>query len=118
MYRVSPFGSPKIPSVFQRANMVPVNYSRTLGARVNLYLDDRITLDQPENVIDGVGLSSFITACMSICAGGFISIEKSDFEPKSIQQFLGLLLDSSEGTISVPELKWKDFRETIILFLT
>ena len=117
LYRVSPFGSPKIPAVFQRANMVPVNYSRTLGARVNLYLDDRITLDQPENVIDGVGLSSFITACMSICAGGFISIEKSDFEPKSVQQFLGLLLDSENGTISVPEGKWKDFRDTIILFL-
>ena len=117
MYRVSPFGSPKIPAVFQRANMVPVNYSRSLGARVNLYLDDRITLDQPENVIDGIGLSAFITSCMSICAGGFISIEKSDFKPKNKQQFLGLLLDSKEGTISVPETKWKDFRDTILLFL-
>ena len=116
-YRVSPFGSPKIPAVFQRANMVPVNYSRTLGARVSLYLDDRITLDQPDNVINGVGLSSFITSCMSICAGGFISIEKSDFQPKHVQQFLGLLLDSKEGTISVPESKWKDFRDTIVLFL-
>ena len=61
LYRVSPFGSPKIPAVFQRSNKVPVNYARTLGARVNLYLDDRITMDTPENVVNGIGLSSFIS---------------------------------------------------------
>ena len=116
-YRVSPFGSPKIPSVFQRSNKVPVNYARTLGARVCLYLDDRITLDQPENVIDGVGLSAFLTSCMSICAGGFISIEKSDFVPKNEQQFLGLLLNTQEGSISVPKQKWEDFKATIEKYL-
>ena len=117
IYRVSPFGSPKIPAVFQRANTIPVNYGRTLGARVNLYLDDRITLDRPENVIDGIGLSSYITTCLSICAGGFISIEKSDLIPKKCQQFLGLIVNSEDGTISVPEEKWKTFRETIEFYL-
>ena len=112
-YRVSPFGSPKIPATFQRANTVPVNYSRTLGARVNLYLDDRITLDQPQNVIGGIALSAFITTCMSICAGGFISLEKSDFDPKTVQQFLGMLLNTETGTISVPEDKWRRFKATI-----
>ena len=117
VYRVSPFGSPKIPSVFQRANKIPVNYARSLGARVNLYLDDRITLDQPENVINGVSLSAFLSSCMSICAGGFISIAKSDFEPKTRQQFLGMVVDSKECTISVPEEKWKLFKETIERYL-
>ena len=117
-YRVAPFGSPKIPSIFQRANTIPVNYSRMLGARVALYLDDRMTFDQPEDVKDGVGLSSFLTSCMSICAGGFISLEKSDFEPKHTQQFLGLILDAKTGTISVPEEKWERFKETITLYLS
>ena len=116
-YRVSPFGSPKIPAVFQRANKIPVNYSRTLGARVNLYLDDRICLDQPEKVKNGVSYSAFISTCMSICAGGFISLEKSDFVPKTRQQFLGMLLDTEEGTISVPEQKWNDFKATIEKYL-
>ena len=116
-YRVSPFGSPKIPAVFQRSNKVPVNYARTLGARVCLYLDDRITLDQPENVINGIGLSAFLTTCMSICAGGFISIEKSDFDLKNRQNFLGLTLDTLEGSISVPKEKWDEFKATIEMYL-
>ena len=118
MYSVSPFGSPKIPAVFQRANKIPVNYSRLLGARVSLYLDDRITLDRPEDVVNGIAISAFIVACASICVGGFISMEKSDFEPKHAQQFLGLNLDTKTGTISVPEHKWKIFRDTIRLFLS
>ena len=116
-YRVSPFGSPKIPAVFQRANKVPVNYARSLGARVNLYLDDRITLDRPETVINGVATSAFITSCTSICAGGFISIEKSDFEPKHRQQFLGLVVDTKNGTISVPKDKWDNFKSLIENYL-
>ena len=116
-YRVSPFGSPKIPSVFQRANKVPVNYSRLLGARVNLYLDDRITLDQPDRVINGVSLSAFIVSCCNISIGGFISLEKSDFEPKTRQQFLGMIIDTKDSTISVPPDKWKRFKATVELYL-
>ena len=113
LYRVAPFGSPKIPSIFQRANFVSISYSRTLGVKNNLYLDDRLVIDNEDTIINGVPKNSFITAGLVIVKGGFISILKSDFEPKKAQDFLGLHLDTDKCTVSVPIEKWKRFKKML-----
>ena len=116
-YRVAPFGSPKIPAIFQRANMIVVNYSRTLGCRNSLYLDDRLLMDEPDNIINGVPVNAFCTTALVISGGGFVSIEKSDLDPKTKQEFLGLNLDTVTCEISVPPHKWKVFVDTVNLLL-
>ena len=116
-YRVAPFGSPKIPSVFQRVNMCAVNYSRHLGCRNALYLDDRILLDKNEDIIGGVPKNAFCTTALVIASGGVVSIEKSDLVPKKKQEFLGLDLNTETCEISVPPKKWITFQELIIFYL-
>ena len=116
-YRVAPFGSPKIPSVFQRVNMCAVNYSRHLGCRNALYLDDRILLDKSEDIIKGVPKNAFCTTALVIASGGVVSIEKSDLVPKKKQEFLGLDLNTETCEISVPPKKWITFQELIIFYL-
>ena len=117
-YRVAPFGSPKIPSVFQRVNMCAVNYSRHLGCRNALYLDDRILLDKSEDIIKGVPKNAFCTTALVIASGGVVSIEKSDLVPKKKQEFLGLDLNTETCEISVPPKKWIIFQELILRILT
>ena len=117
MYRVAPFGSPKIPAVFQRSNLVSISYARSLGVKNNLYLDDRLVIDNENSVINGVPRNSFVTSALVIAKGGFISLEKSDFDPKYAQEFLGLHLDTKNCVISVPIAKWERFRIMLERFL-
>ena len=116
-YSVCPFGSPKIPSVFQRYNLLSANYARTLGQKSILYLDDRALIDEPDQIQNGIGRSTIITSSCSICIGGYLSIEKSDFRPSHRQRFLGLILDTEEGSISVPEDKWIAFKDTVTRYI-
>ena len=109
-YRVALFGSPIIPAIFQRANMVVVNYCRVaLGIVINLYLDDRLMLDNLETMINGVPMHAFVATALIVAAGGMISLKKSDFEPKYIQEFLGLTINTEICEISVPGHKWETF---------
>ena len=117
MYRVAPFGSPKIPAVFQRSNLVSISYARTLGVKNNLYLDDRLVIDNKDTMINGVPRNSFVTSALVIAKGGFISLEKSDFDPKFAQDFLGLHLDTKNCVISVPKAKWDRFKTILKRFL-
>ena len=118
-YRVALFGSPIIPAIFQRANMVVVNYCRRVfGIVINLYLDDRLMVDNSESIIDGVPMNAFVSTAMIIAAGGVISIKKSDFEPKYIQEFLGLTINTKICEISVPGHKWEKFQKLIREILT
>ena len=117
-YRVALFGSPIIPAIFQRANMVVVNYCRVVfGIVINLYLDDRLMIDNAETIINGVPMHAFVCTSLIVAAGGVISIQKSDFEPKHIQEFLGLTLNTKNCEISVPGHKWEKFRKIILKIL-
>ena len=116
-YRGCVFGSPPVPAIFQRANMIVMNYLRTLGVRNSLYLDDRLTLDSDRTIYNGVPRNGWATAAMVVAAGGFLSLEKSDFEPRMVQDFLGLRINTETCEISVPENKWKTLKEKISLIL-
>ena len=112
-YRVAAFGIPGSPGEFQLVNMVAVNYGRFFGLDWLCYLDDRLMMDfdssiprrfgqlQPQNAIRGL--------LLIIAGGGFISLDKSELIPTTKIQFLGMELDTTKGTIAVPEEKWIKF---------
>ena len=112
-YRAVPFGCPKSPAAFQRANAMAMAYGRAFGVRSNLYMDDRLCSDCSNTMINQVPQNCFLTSMLCIASGGFISLTKSDFEPKKVQEFLGLQLDTNICQISVPLNKWTKFVKII-----
>ena len=112
-YRVAAFGIPGSPGVFQLANQIAVNYGRCYGIEWQVYLDDRLMVDfldtivrrknqlHPQNAIKGL--------LLILAHGGVISLDKSELVPTTKIQFLGMDLNTREGTISVPEEKWLKF---------
>ena len=97
--------------------MVAVNYGRFFGLDWLCYLDDRLMMDfdktivrrfghlQPQNAIRGLALI--------VAGGGFISLDKSELVPTTKIQFLGMELDTINGTISVPDDKWLKFSKIL-----
>ena len=116
-YRVVPFGCSKSPAAFQRANAMAMAYGRHFGVRSNLYMDDRLCLDDESSIKNGVPTNCFLTSLLCVASGGFISITKSDFEPKTKQEFLGLELDTQACVIAVPKHKWEKFKKLILEIL-
>ena len=112
-YRGVPFGCPKSPAAFQRANAMAMAYGRSFGVRSNLYMDDRLCCDDANTIINQVPQNCFLTSLLCIAGGGFISLTKSDFQPKTVQEFLGLQLDTNLCQISVPIPKWIKFVKLI-----
>ena len=117
LYRVAAFGIPGSPGMFQLVNMIAVNYGRFFGIEWQCYLDDRLMLDYEDTVIYKYGAlhpQNAIRGLMLIIAGGgFISLDKSELVPTTKIQFLGMDLDSREGTIAVPLAKWEKLVNTL-----
>ena len=107
-FNCSPFGIPIIPSHFQGANSVPINYARYLGCICFLYLDDRLTLNRNFNR-SGAPPSAWIVCALQIALGGFINREKSTFKCSKIIEFLGFIINTFDETLSIPKKKWRKF---------
>ena len=106
-YRALPFGVPRAPGDFQRANMIAVNYARHHGVNCILYLDDRLFIDH--QLINGHPRNCILGIMLILAMGGFIAIEKSDFIPTHQKEFLGMMLDCKKGTIKIPDYKLEKF---------
>ena len=127
-YLVLPFGERKSPSTYQRLNFMPINFLRHMGIILSLYLDDRLVAevkDKYMTIANGkdyeqfqdMALDTFLTLCIIVAAGGFINMSKSTFKPKFVEEFLGMILDTSKCVISVPQEKWENFIKMIQVML-
>ena len=118
-YVALPFGQSEAPGAFQQANQIPLLYASEFGISVTCYLDDRL-IAEPEGLkIDGVkidpnlGRSCFLIVLVILSSGGFINMLKSNFEPVFKDEFLGMDIDTTTCTVSVPERKIRDLKESI-----
>ena len=123
-YNALPFGERLSPSTFQRGNNVPINFLRSMGILITLYLDDRLVCEQKskyenyhrnENVEDlqDTAFETFLALLIIVAGGGFINMAKSVFKPVFEEQFLGMKINSKICEISVPEDKWIRFQERL-----
>ena len=116
-YRVAAFGIPGSPGMFQLTNMIAVNYGRCFGIDWQCYLDDRIMLDVAKSIRRAFGVlqpQNAIRAMLLLTGdGNFVSLAKSELVPTMKIQFLGMDLDTSKGTISVPQDKWLKFTDLL-----
>ena len=112
-YRVAAFGIPGSPGVFQLANQIAVNYGRSFGIEWQVYLDDRLMVDYAHSIIRRKGQlhpqNAMRGLLLIIGHGGVISLDKSELVPTTRIQFLGMNLNTRDGTIAVPEEKWQKF---------
>ena len=109
-YVVPAFGERTSPAYFNQANMVVINILRKHGYMATLYLDDRLFIhENPLNraMVDAV--CCFLGVLLITATGGFISVSKSDFIPKSKVEFLGINVDAVKQEMSVPATKWAEF---------
>ena len=117
MFWIICFGERKSPAVFQRINNIVVNFMRSFGFILSLYLDDRYCLEKGNLVINGkkispsLGRTTFLTILVLISSGAYLNLEKSIFTPTSAEEFLGMHLNSKDCIISIPDDKLKRFRE-------
>ena len=107
MYRALPFGIGKAPGSFQRVNMLAVQYAKSFGIPVQLYLDDRLIAENKKSIINGIPRNTLASLLLIAAQGGFLAIEKSNFKPVKIQKFLGFIVNTTECTIAIPEDKQK-----------
>lgn len=109
-YEVPAFGERTSPAYFNQANMVVINILRKHGYLATLYLDDRLFIhENPDNKEEVEPVCCFLGTLLITATGGFISVSKSDFTPKSKVEFLGINIDSTKLEMSVPASKWAKF---------
>ena len=89
----------KSPSKFQQLNRVIVDWCRRRGFRINLYLDDRLIVSPPGLPMrkNETTAELYCTMQLLVAVGGYVSMKKSDFLPKTHVTFLGFEIDLIKG---------------------
>ncbi|XP_071160888.1 uncharacterized protein [Mytilus edulis] len=91
-----------------------VKYWRENGVNIVLYLDDGLGMDEGyKNCKD---TSEFVKSSLKL-AGFIVNEEKSIFEPVQCLEWLGLIWDSKDFTLKVPERRIKDTKNSLDIIL-
>ncbi|KZS09973.1 Uncharacterized protein APZ42_025673 [Daphnia magna] len=102
-----PFGLASAPWAFTELLKLVVAFLRSLGCRLVIYLDDLILLDQCK--INLVQTLLFVKRLLRVL-GFVINDLKSSQLPLQIMEYLGLLVDSVDLKIFLPEKKMESIR--------
>ena len=113
------FGLTESPAKFQQQNRGVVDLCRRSGIQVYLYLDDRLVVSPPGPPLrkNETTKEVYIVLCLLVAVGGYVSMKKSHFQPKKSCTFLGFDIDTSQGTVSVPQEKILKLRDNIRQFI-
>ena len=96
------FGLSPAPLVFTKLLKVPISLLRKLNVRIIIYLDDMLLMASSlEDLLMARDTLIFILQHL----GFLINIKKSYLEPTSTLEFLGVIVDSGEMTLSLPKEK-------------
>lgn len=113
-FTVLPFGLSSAPFVFTKCLRSMVRYWRACNIRIVLYLDDGLVMAQTFEECQSI--SDFIQKSLEQ-AGLFINHKKSVFSPVQEIEWLGIIWNSIEFNISIPERRIKDVEETLSRFI-
>ena len=110
MFCVLPFGLSSAPYIFTKTLKPLEKYWRLQGVNIALFLDDGMILDYDKNVCERV--------CQRIQsdlnnAGFIVNNEKCIWEPCQLLEWLGLVWNSSIGTIAITERRVQSIKEGI-----
>ena len=96
------FGLSRVLLVFTKLLKVPISLLRKLNVRIIIYLDDILLMASSlEDLMMAINTLIFILQHL----GFLINIRKFYLEPRSTLEFLRLIVDSEEMTLSLPKEK-------------
>ena len=118
IHRALAFGIHVSPPKFQNLNRIAVSALNRRGIPCLLYLDDRAVIDDLLRPLhDGeTGIGVYTLYCLLVAFGGFCSIKKCDFIPKTHGRFLGFDFDTVSKTITVPVEKHEKLKKLVSQF--
>lgn len=97
-----PFGLSSAPWAFTKLMKPVVAYLRQQGIRLIIYLDDILVLNQSkERLVEQLAVVSNLLVSL----GFVLNQEKSQLTPAQELEFLGLLIDSTSLSLSLPRTK-------------
>lgn len=109
-----PFGLSCAPYIFTKILKPVAQYLRERGILVVIYLDDLIIMAKTANLCK----KHTNTAKLILENLGFIlNIKKCQLDPSSVCKFLGVIIDSKEYSLKLPEEKRKNLIKLIKTFL-
>jgi hypothetical protein len=115
IFRVLPFGLSSACYLFTKITRPLVYYWRAQGITSFMYIDDGLIVSP--DLLSSLRSSAFVKDC--IVKSGFVpSKTKCVWEPQSTIKFLGLLIDSSSLTFTVPATKMDKLQRSINDMLT
>lgn len=109
-FTVLPFGLSTAPYVFTKCLRPIVKYFRENCIDIVLYLDDGLVLSNTKNQCENV--SKFVQDTLDK-AGFLVNIEKSVFQPVQQLEWLGLVWNSIDFTLCIPERRIDDLKSSL-----
>lgn len=101
-YEALPFGFSLSPLIFTKVMKVVVRYLRQKGIKLIIYLDDILLIHE---TLEQARSHTQITVDTLQRLGFTINFDKSVLSPGQLVEYLGLLFDSRNMTIALPERK-------------
>ena len=96
------FGLGPAPRLFAKLIKVPLSILHKLYIRIIAYLDDFVILGK---TLEETVLSRDTVVCLLQNLGFVINLKKSVDHPTQRTEFLGMIIDSVEMTVSLPQEK-------------
>lgn len=109
-FTVLAFGLTSAPFLFTKCLRPIVKYWRKNGVNIVLYLDDG--LGMANNKLQCEHHSQFVEKSLSD-AGFLVNKEKSIFEPVQVIEWLGLIWNSLDFSISIPDRRLQDAKSSL-----
>ncbi|XP_041446204.1 uncharacterized protein adgrg1.L isoform X2 [Xenopus laevis] len=94
-----PFGISSTPRVFTKVLVTAVAFLRTQGVSIKPYLDDCLIKADSQSIL-GEHVNLTVQVLQSL--GWIINWEKSNLRPSTKIKFLGMILDTEIGKVSLP----------------
>ncbi|XP_044140080.1 uncharacterized protein LOC122930635 [Bufo gargarizans] len=106
-----PFGLSSAPWCFTKLMRPAMAWLRSRGVRLIVYLDDILIMAQDRSV-----LLNHLRWTMDLLSdlGFLLNQEKSCLSPSREMEFLGFMVDSTAGTLSLPSAKIRSIRKELL----
>ena len=101
-FRCLPFGLSSAPRVFTKIMKVVVAYLRERGIRLIIYLDDILIMCH--SLIEAQQHRDLVIRLLE-SLGFIVNLEKSVLNPSQIMEYLGMVVNSINMSLSLPDLK-------------
>lgn len=109
-----PFGWNLSPFVFTKAMRVVVKFWRAQGRRLLPYLDDFLLIAPSREQLERES-QEFLRLLQAL--GLRVNIDKCHLQPSQCLEHLGLLVDTQQGTFSVPQRRLEDIQSLAVVLL-